>query len=124
MIDSHNNLMSCRVRCTQIHGPGTILLGDAAHAVTPIGGQGCNAALEDGQVLDQVLRETGLLSHLLSKIKSVMPWTACLTSVQLRHSFELYANTLILCLCGDCLLQQKQADRSSSDDISSMQMET
>ena len=49
----------CRVRCTQIHGPGTILLGDAAHAVTPIGGQGCNAALEDGLVLDHVLQETG-----------------------------------------------------------------
>lgn len=48
-----------RVRCTQIHGPSTILLGDAAHAVTPIGGQGCNAALEDGLVLDQVLQSSG-----------------------------------------------------------------
>lgn len=51
--------MGCRVRCSQIHGPGTILVGDAAHAVTPIGGQGCNAALEDGHVLDGVLAEAG-----------------------------------------------------------------
>lgn len=51
-----------RVRCSELHGPGVILLGDAAHAVTPIGGQGCNAALEDAVVLDDVLSETGILS--------------------------------------------------------------
>ena len=48
-----------RVRCSQLHGPGTVLLGDAAHAVTPIGGQGCNSALEDCKVLGQVLEQTG-----------------------------------------------------------------
>lgn len=48
-----------RVRCSEIHGPGVVLVGDAAHAVTPIGGQGCNAALEDSLVLSQVLSDSG-----------------------------------------------------------------
>ena len=50
----------CRVRCSELHGPGVILVGDAAHAVTPIGGQGCNAALEDGSVLEAIVSKTGV----------------------------------------------------------------
>ncbi|KAK9819578.1 hypothetical protein WJX81_004976 [Elliptochloris bilobata] len=48
-----------RVRCSQLHGARTVLLGDAAHAVTPVGGQGANAALQDCEVLDRVLAECG-----------------------------------------------------------------
>lgn len=35
------------VRCSQLHGPRVVVVGDAAHAVSPLLGQGCNAALED-----------------------------------------------------------------------------
>ena len=35
-----------------------LLLGDAAHAITPFFGQGCNLGFEDVAVLDVVLRET------------------------------------------------------------------
>lgn len=48
-----------RVRCSQLHGTRVVLLGDAAHAVTPVGGQGANAALQDCEVLDRVLAECG-----------------------------------------------------------------
>ena len=49
-----------RVQCSALHvPPGLILIGDAAHAVTPVGGQGCNSALEDCEVLDQVLERSG-----------------------------------------------------------------
>jgi kynurenine 3-monooxygenase len=46
------------VKCDRFHQEGrVVLLGDAAHAVSPSIGQGCNASLEDvlflGQLLDQ-----------------------------------------------------------------------
>ncbi|KAK9812176.1 hypothetical protein WJX73_002086 [Symbiochloris irregularis] len=48
-----------RVQCSALHeDSGIILLGDAAHAVTPVGGQGCNSALEDCEVLEQVLAQS------------------------------------------------------------------
>ena len=58
-----------------------ILLGDAAHAVTPIGGQGCNAALEDGVVLERVLAEagTGLLYFYVEVESSVQGLLECWT---------------------------------------------
>ncbi|KXZ44087.1 hypothetical protein GPECTOR_74g701 [Gonium pectorale] len=44
-----------RVRVSHLHGPATVLLGDAAHAVTPVFGQGANSALESCLVLDGAL---------------------------------------------------------------------
>ncbi|GAX76027.1 hypothetical protein CEUSTIGMA_g3470.t1 [Chlamydomonas eustigma] len=46
-----------RIRCSQLGAPGVVLLGDAAHAVTPVFGQGANSSLESGQVLGQALKE-------------------------------------------------------------------
>jgi len=54
-----------RVWCSKLTGPGVLLLGDAAHAVTPVGGQGANAALEDCLFLDGVLESTGALTQIL-----------------------------------------------------------
>jgi hypothetical protein len=54
-----------RVWCSKLTGPGVLLLGDAAHAVTPVGGQGANAALEDCLFLDGVLESTGELAQIL-----------------------------------------------------------
>lgn len=47
------------VSCSRLDGPRVVLVGDAAHAVSPSLGQGCNAALEDVQLLDQVVGEAG-----------------------------------------------------------------
>jgi kynurenine 3-monooxygenase len=38
-------------------GPGTLLIGDAAHAIVPFHGQGLNCAFEDCSVLDGMLDE-------------------------------------------------------------------
>jgi kynurenine 3-monooxygenase len=46
------------VRCNRYHqGDGVLLIGDAAHAVSSSIGQGCNAALEDVVVFDNLLEE-------------------------------------------------------------------
>lgn len=46
------------VRCDRFHdGESILILGDAAHAVSPSIGQGCNASLEDVLILDRLLSD-------------------------------------------------------------------
>ncbi|MGB8702177.1 MAG: NAD(P)/FAD-dependent oxidoreductase [Thermosynechococcaceae cyanobacterium] len=46
------------VRCDRFHeGDSVLLIGDAAHAVSPSIGQGCNAALEDVLVFERLLEQ-------------------------------------------------------------------
>jgi kynurenine 3-monooxygenase len=48
------------VKCDRYHFQDSVLLiGDAAHAVSPSIGQGCNSALEDVLVLNKILDEFG-----------------------------------------------------------------
>ena len=46
------------IRCNRYHqGDSVLLIGDAAHAVSPSLGQGCNSALEDVTIFDNLLDE-------------------------------------------------------------------
>ena len=46
------------IRCNRYHqGDSVLLIGDAAHGVSSSIGQGCNAALEDAMLFDQLLEE-------------------------------------------------------------------
>ncbi|MDZ8050914.1 MAG: FAD-dependent oxidoreductase [Aulosira sp. ZfuVER01] len=46
------------VSCDRFHdGDSVLLIGDAAHAVSPAIGQGCNASLEDVRIFDRLLEE-------------------------------------------------------------------
>lgn len=51
------------VCCSQLHGPRVVVIGDAAHAVAPSLGQGCNAALQDATILDKVTGQRPALQH-------------------------------------------------------------
>ena len=42
------------VECSKLHGPCAVLIGDAAHGVTPSLGQGTNAALESALIFSKV----------------------------------------------------------------------
>lgn len=46
------------IRCSRYHqGDSVLILGDAAHSVSPSIGQGCNAALEDAAIMNSLLDE-------------------------------------------------------------------
>ena len=48
------------VRCDRFHhGDSILLMGDAAHAVSPSIGQGCNASLEDVLIFERLLDQYG-----------------------------------------------------------------
>jgi len=48
------------VRCNPYHFNGTaLLIGDAAHAIVPFYGQGCNAAFEDCRILAETVQKYG-----------------------------------------------------------------
>ncbi|KIY98661.1 monooxygenase [Monoraphidium neglectum] len=44
-----------RTKCSRLDAPSCLIIGDAAHSVTPVFGQGANSALESCLVLDGVL---------------------------------------------------------------------
>lgn len=47
------------VRCRPYHVGAAVLIGDAAHAIVPFYGQGCNAALEDCTLLSALIEQYG-----------------------------------------------------------------
>lgn len=63
------------ILCSKLHGPNTVILGDAAHGVTPALGQGCNSALESAVILSEVsslllLSEVGLGERWESNVRA------------------------------------------------------
>ncbi|GAA0942742.1 NAD(P)/FAD-dependent oxidoreductase [Actinocorallia libanotica] len=77
------------------HGGGVVLVGDAAHAVTPFYGQGMNAALEDCLVLDACLeRHSGDRAAALAAYQAARkPHTDVLADLSERNFAELRDGT-------------------------------
>jgi len=76
-----------RIKCHQLHSKNAIILGDAAHAVTPVFGQGANSALESCRVLDNVL-------------------TACTNPATGKVSGDSLSPQMLGFVCGICLLSR------------------
>jgi 2-polyprenyl-6-methoxyphenol hydroxylase-like FAD-dependent oxidoreductase len=67
-------LLSVQInRLTQWHRPGLLCIGDAAHAMSPVGGVGINLAIQDAvaaaNLLSRPLREKRLTNALLAQVQ-------------------------------------------------------
>jgi 2-polyprenyl-6-methoxyphenol hydroxylase-like FAD-dependent oxidoreductase len=65
-------------RCTRWHKPGLLLIGDAAHVMSPVGGVGINYAIQDAVVAANILTrslKSGKVSEtLLHKVQKEREW--------------------------------------------------
>jgi 2-polyprenyl-6-methoxyphenol hydroxylase-like FAD-dependent oxidoreductase len=74
-------LLSVQVdRLKTWHKPGLLLIGDAAHAMSPIGGVGVNLAVQDGVAAANILAEP---------LRSGVVTEALLASIQSRREFPV-----------------------------------
>ncbi|MGF1482224.1 MAG: FAD-dependent oxidoreductase [Cyanophyceae cyanobacterium] len=79
------------IRCSHYHySDSALLIGDAAHAVSPALGQGCNCALEDVVVLNQ------LLNQYADDLKLVLEQFTTCRLADTHAASELSSNTLPL----------------------------
>lgn len=65
-------------RCSRWHKPGLLLIGDAAHVMSPVGGVGINYAIQDAvvaaNVLTSALRSGSVSEALLHKVQQEREW--------------------------------------------------
>lgn len=75
-------------RCSHYHyGDSVLILGDAAHSVPPSLGQGCNAALEDVVIVNQLLDEYAENW----KSAGTYPWSKAIAQFTLRRKPDAHA---------------------------------
>jgi len=86
-------------RCPVWHKPGLLLIGDAAHVMSPVGGVGINYAIQDAVVATNLLTQplkTGQLSNDdLAKVQSEREWpTKMVQAMQATLQKNVIANVL------------------------------
>ena len=84
------NLLSVESsRCPLWHKPGLLLIGDAAHVMSPVGGVGINYAIQDATVAANVLTKPLLAGHVsgadLAEVQRQREWPT--RAIQAMQSF-------------------------------------
>jgi 2-polyprenyl-6-methoxyphenol hydroxylase-like FAD-dependent oxidoreductase len=81
-------------RLTQWHSPGLLCIGDAAHAMSPVGGIGINIALQDAvataNILTEALRTNSLTPHHLSQVQQYRE-----KAVRRTQAFQVFAHRIL-----------------------------
>lgn len=80
------------IRCTPHATENAVLIGDAAHAIVPFYGQGCNAALEDCPLLAKSIRDHGwanISSALQSYAQSRKSDADAIADLALEHYHDM-----------------------------------
>lgn len=85
------------IRCNPYHyGSTAVIIGDAAHAIVPFYGQGCNAALEDCVLLSDAIAQhgwTNLDKALSSYSTSRKPDADAIADLALEHYHDMSSNS-------------------------------
>lgn len=81
-------------RLTQWSSPGLLCIGDAAHAMSPVGGIGINIALQDAvataNILSEALRSHSLTPHRLQQVQHHREKT-----VRRTQAFQVFAHRIL-----------------------------
>lgn len=81
-------------RLTQWSSPGLLCIGDAAHAMSPVGGIGINIALQDAvaaaNILAEPLRSSSLTPQHLQRVQQYR-----LKAVRRTQAFQLFAHRIL-----------------------------
>jgi 2-polyprenyl-6-methoxyphenol hydroxylase-like FAD-dependent oxidoreductase len=95
-------LLTVRVdRLKRWYAPGVLCIGDAAHAMSPVGGVGINLAIQDAvaaaNILAAPLREGRVPAALLAKVQKRREWpTRLMQAVQLFIQRRVISNVLAM----------------------------
>lgn len=93
-------LLTVRVdRLKRWYRPGVLCIGDAAHAMSPIGGVGINLAIQDAvaaaNILAEPLREGRVTEEVLAKVQKRREWPTVMTQrLQLLVQKRVISNVL------------------------------
>jgi 2-polyprenyl-6-methoxyphenol hydroxylase-like FAD-dependent oxidoreductase len=95
-------LLTVRVdRLKRWYRPGLLCIGDAAHAMSPVGGVGINLAIQDAvaaaNILAEPLRENLVTEELLRKVQARREWPTKITqALQLQVQKRIISNVLAM----------------------------
>jgi 2-polyprenyl-6-methoxyphenol hydroxylase-like FAD-dependent oxidoreductase len=93
-------LLTVRVdRLKRWYRPGLLCIGDAAHAMSPVGGVGINLAIQDAvaaaNILWEPLRDGGVSESALARVQARREWPTKMTqAVQLFVQKRVISNVL------------------------------